>query len=89
MSDTPTPAKSFMDELTEHQRHVFGLIAINQDGGHDERTLVVLAERGLIVGYRETLPGWPPVEVVRWDVPSWAHIEWAQWCSEQPGEEDR
>jgi hypothetical protein len=84
MSDTA----SFMDSLTERQRDVFGLIAIGVDVGHNPRTLVALAKRGLIVGHRETLPGHPPVRVVRWEVPLPVHIEWAQWCSEQPDSEE-
>ncbi len=78
---------SFMDDLTERQREVFGQICIGQDNGHHPRTLAVLAERGLIVGYRDVLDGHPPVEIVRWDVPTPVHIEWARWCAEQPDEE--
>lgn len=83
-----TPGSSFMDELTEEQRETLGQIAIGFDGGHNEHRLAMLAERGLIVGYRETLDGRPPVEVVRWDVPTWAHIEWARWCANQPDDEE-
>jgi hypothetical protein len=82
-----TETGSFMDSLTERQREVLSAIAINQDGGHDPQILRALAERELIFGYREKLPGWPPVEVVRWEMPVWAHIEWARWCAEQPDEE--
>ncbi len=73
-----------MDALTEAQRTVLGNIAIGFDGGHDPRTLLALAERGLIVGYRQTLPGRPPVEVTRWEVPIGVHIAWAEWCAAQP-----
>lgn len=77
-----------MDALTERQRFVLGNIAIGLDGGHHPRTLVALAEKGLIVGHRETLPGHPPVEVTRWEVPVDVHIQWAEWCAAQPDEED-
>lgn len=77
---------SFMDTLTVRQRDVFGQICIGLDGGHNPRILKVLAERGLIVGYRELLDGHLLVEVIRWDVLPWAHIEWANWCAEQPDE---
>ena len=76
-----------MDALTEQQRRVLSQIAIGFDGGHHERVLVALAEQGLIVGYRQTLPGFPPVEVVRWEVPVDVHIQWAEWCAAQPDEE--
>lgn len=81
---------SFMDDLSEGQRDVLSAIAVGQDQSHNPRTLLVLAARNLIVGHHERLPGTPPVDVVRWEVPLPVHIEWAQWCSEQPdGEEDR
>lgn len=76
-----------MEALTERQRFVLGSIAIGLDAGHHERVLVALAEKGLIVGYRQVLPGWPPVEVVRWEVPIGVHIQWAEWCTAQPDEE--
>ncbi len=79
--------QSFMDSLTDRQREVFGLICIGQDQGHHPRVLKALAERGLIVGYRDVLAGHPPVEIVRWDVPVPVHMEWARWCAEQPDEE--
>ena len=78
---------SFMDDLNDRQRDVFGQICIGHDAGHHPRVLRSLAERGLIVGYREVLDGHPPVEIVRWEVPIPAHIEWARWCAEQPDEE--
>jgi hypothetical protein len=77
-----------MDALTEPQRTVLGNIAIGVDGGHNPRTLAALAERGLIVGYRQTTPGFPPVEVTRWEMPIGVHIQWAEWCAAQPDEEE-
>lgn len=76
-----------MAALTPRQRDVLGLIAINEDGGHHPAVLAALATRGLIVPYREVLPGQPPVEVVRWTVPIHIHIQWCEWCSQQAGEE--
>lgn len=85
---TVEPSVSFVESLTAAQRDTLSAIAVGMDGGHNPRTLAVLAERGLIVGYRETLPGSPPVEVVRWEVPLPVHVEWARWCAEQPEDED-
>lgn len=84
---TETATRLDMASLTAAERDVLGLIAIGQDGGHPDRVLLSLAQRGYIVGYRQTLPGWPPVEVVRWEVPLPIHIEWCEWCAAQPDEE--
>jgi hypothetical protein len=35
-------------KLTKNQRHVLGLIAMGEDGGHSDRTLDSLVKRGLI-----------------------------------------
>jgi hypothetical protein len=45
-----------MDALTEAQRDTLGLIATGLDGGHNPRTLAVLARLGLIVGRKATTP---------------------------------
>ncbi len=79
----------FMDSLTPRQREVLSAIAVGQDGGHPERVLSALAERDLIIAYRELLPGHPPVWVARWEVPIGVHIQWAQWCADQPDEEEQ
>jgi hypothetical protein len=75
-----------MAALTPRQRDVLGQIAVGQDSGHHPAVLAALEARGLIVGYRETLPGRFPVEIVRWEVPVHIHIQWCEWCSQQPGE---
>lgn len=76
-----------MDDLTGEDRDVLNQIAIGQDAGHPDTVLTALAELGLIVGHEQTLPGWPPVQVVRWEMPIGVHIQWAQWCADQPDEE--
>lgn len=77
-----------MAALTPAQRDVLGLIAVGEDGGHHPKVLAALAAKGLIVGYLENLGGNPPMTVVRWEVPIHIHMQWAQWCAEQPDEED-
>jgi hypothetical protein len=76
-----------MDALSLRQREVLGEIAIGQDGGHNKRILQVLAEKGLIVGYQQALPGHPPVTVTRWEVPLDVHIQWCEWCTQRVDEE--
>jgi hypothetical protein len=77
-----------MDALTTRQRDTLSRIAVGLDGGNHPAPLKVLAEKGLIVGRRELLPGMPPVEIVRWELPLDVHIQWAAWCAEQPDGED-
>jgi phosphomannomutase len=77
-----------MNALPGAQQLVLSAIAIGHDRGHHERTLQALAGKGLIVGHRVLLPGTPPVEIVRWEVPLDVHIQWAAWCAEQPDEDD-
>lgn len=77
-----------MDALTPKQREVLGQIACNNDQGHPLVTLLALAKRGLIVGWREELPGRPPMQVTRWEVPIDVHIQWAAWCAKQLDSEE-
>ncbi|GAA2347417.1 hypothetical protein GCM10010170_034990 [Dactylosporangium salmoneum] len=77
-----------MDALTSRQRDTLSRIACGLDTGNHPAPLKVLAEKGLIVGHRQQLPGVPPVEVVRWEVPLDVHIQWAAWCAAQPDEEN-
>jgi len=73
-----------MDALTERQRDVLSAIAVDEDGGHPSAVLRVLAEKGLIVGREVPVAGWPPMTVMRWQVPLPVHMQWAAWCSRQP-----
>lgn len=75
-----------MVALTRPQREVLDQIAVGQDGGHHPRVLAVLEAKGLIVGY-DTVEGHPPLHVTRWEVPLSVHIQWAEWCAQQPDEE--
>jgi len=70
--------------LTVRQREVLGAIAVGQDNGHHPKVLAALEEQGLIVGYPEVLPGYPPVTITRWEVPVAVHIRWCEWCATQP-----
>lgn len=69
--------------LTEKQREVLGAIAINEDGGHAESTLLSLEKRGLIVWEMVPMGGHPPMNIRRWYMPLPVHIEWCEWCSQQ------
>lgn len=75
-----------MDALTARQREVLGEIACGQDGGHPTATLEALERKGLIVGFLARCQGWPPVIITRWQVPLDVHMQWAQWCADQPGD---
>jgi hypothetical protein len=77
-----------MDGLTSRQQDTLSSIAVGLDTLHHPAVLRALAEKGLIVGHRMQLPGWPSVEVVRWEVPIDVHMQWAAWCAAQPDEED-
>lgn len=70
-------------DLTKRQREVFEQIATGHDKGHPEQTLWSLAKRGYITRYPETLPGDPPVTIMRCEVPIPVHIEWCQWCEKR------
>ncbi len=78
-----------MAALTPAQRRVLGLIACGEDGGHRPKVLATLEDKCLIVGHEVTLPGRFPVTVVRWEVPIGIHIQWCEWCAQQPDEYDQ
>lgn len=77
-------ALAVIRRLTRRQQEVLSAVAIGQDGGHARPTLKRLLELGLIEEYEEPVPGWPPMNIRRYDVPLFVHIAWAEWGSEQP-----
>ena len=70
--------------LSKAQYNVFEQICINNDAGHNERTLKALEKKGLIKCKMLPLKdgGFPPVEILRSYVPLEIHQEWCQWCSD-------
>ena len=77
--------------LSQYQSDVFELIAINQDGGHHPRTLEVLEKKGLITKHEVQTYGKGnspidriPMIIYRYSVPLAVHMEWCEWCAEQP-----
>lgn len=80
-----------MARLTSAQQGVFELICCGQDGGHHPMTLAVLERMGLVVSYVQEISGPFPGTTMtarRWEVPLAVHIQWAEWCSNQPEVED-
>lgn len=71
--------------LPKRQLEAFSLICINQDGGHHPATLEALMRRGLIEEIEQRVPGGV---VYRYEATLPAHIAWAEWCSQQPDEEE-
>lgn len=63
---------------------MFGLVAINQDLGHNERTLSSLVRKGYLEEFEQVIrqPGQLPLIVKRYEVPIPVHIRWCNWCSE-------
>lgn len=70
--------------LPKTQADVFEQIAVNNDGGHHPKTVASLLKKGLIGVTRECLRGSPSVVIERYFVPTPIHIEWCNWCSDQP-----
>lgn len=87
MAQAARQSKNFRD-LTNAQQRVLGLIAINEDLGHNERVYRALEAKGLIVGEDENRGGFPPLTVRRYHVPMPVHMEWCTWCSENFSETD-
>ncbi len=63
--------------LTKAQEQVFEQIAINNDGGHNQRTLISLVKKGFIEPYQEEMIG---CTITRYMVPLPTHMEWCKWC---------
>lgn len=70
--------------LTPAQSRVFEQIAIGNDRGHNYRIINRLFAAGLI-DREEVRDGY--FHTWRYFVPLPLHMEWCQWCSEQPDDE--
>jgi hypothetical protein len=69
---------------TPKQIEVFEQIAINNSTGHHPATVKALERKGLVVLTERVLRGHPPVKVWEPQVPLPIHMQWCQWCAEQP-----
>ena len=76
------------NRLTKKQQAVLGQIACDNDAGHHPQTVESLLKRGLITSYKQNLGGWPPIAIIRYEMPISVHIQWCAWCAEQVGELD-
>lgn len=84
---TEHPAKG----CTKAQIRAFEHIAINKDWGWGEKTTKALLAKGLIVqnGEREICRDrFGVVKIPNYEVPIALHIQWCNWCSEQPQVEE-
>lgn len=82
--------KALFDTLTEKERKVLGLIAINQDGGHSPVILIKLLKLGLIESHRDPFltRRFGLRNVNRYRMPMPIHLNWCEWCSENITEEE-
>lgn len=72
--------------MTKAQRQAFEQIAINQQPMATHKTLLALREKGLI-GYTDKVVGRDAlgkITIPEWFVPIHVHMQWCEWCSEQP-----
>jgi hypothetical protein len=69
-------------KLTKNQRHVLGLIAMGEDGGHSDRTLDSLVKRGLIERQEQSF-GDGLGSIYRYSMPLSVHMAWCAWCAER------
>jgi hypothetical protein len=72
--------------LTKAQREAFEQIAVNLPHRATHKTLLALRAKGLI-GYTDKVIGRDAlgkITVPEWFVPLPVHMQWCQWCSEQP-----
>jgi hypothetical protein len=81
-----TPVIDF-DALTRAQLDTLSQIAIGNDSGHHPRVLARLLEMGLVQRFDQNVYGRGsspidriPVVIHRYEMPIWAHIQWAEWC---------
>ena len=69
--------------LTDKQSEVFEQIAINNDSGHNLRTLESLERKGLIERYAVNDGAFT---IFHYCVPIPIHAEWCEWCTKTLGE---
>lgn len=71
--------------LSDSQSSVFEQIATGNDAGHSKRTLDSLMRKGLIRQFQQSqVDHIGQFYVYRYEVPLDVHIEWCEWCSQQP-----
>lgn len=76
--------------MTKAQIAAFERIAVNHEPMATHKTLLALRAKGLI-GYTDKVIGRDAlgkITVPEWFVPIHAHLQWCQWCSEQPENHD-
>lgn len=73
--------RDIIEGLSEKQRHVLGMIAINEDQGHPPTTIHSLVKKQLIQAFKEQGKTF-------YAVPIPVHIAWCEWCSDNYKEED-
>ena len=74
--------------MTPAQRRDFELVAIGDSPRGGYGVIKKLEDRGLIVeGEPECIgcDAFGPIMRRRWYVPLSVHMQWCDWCSEQPG----
>lgn len=78
--------KNFLN-MTKTQLRVFEQIAINNDLGHNPRTVHSLHKRGYIESYRQPFTDQLGTSyITRYKVPLSIHIDWCEWCEANPDE---
>ncbi len=84
---TPHPAKAA--GCTKRQIEVFEQICIGQIPDAAPATLNVLLSKKLVECERETVgkDRFGPITLPHWSVSIPIHMQWCQWCSEQPESE--
>lgn len=72
--------------MTKPQIDAFERIAIGQDAPIHPKSAGALLARGLIIGQKVTIgrDAFGPIEIMRYHVPLPIHVQWCEWCSEQP-----
>jgi hypothetical protein len=81
------PLHNAIAGLTKQQRAAFDMLCIQRKPRTAESVLRRLVALGLLEETRRPIGGHPPVTVVDYDVPTMAHVAWAQLCSWEMGGE--
>lgn len=76
--------------MTPAQKRDFEFIAVGQRPLGGKSTINALLAKGLIQEDRPELLGrdrFGPIEIPRWYVPLPIHMDWCEWCAQQPDNE--
>ena len=80
-----TKEKTKIRKLSKKARQVLDQVCINDDAGHDSRTLTNLVSKGLLRCYNQPFLGGV---IFRYEVASVSvHIAWCEVCSEENPDE--